>query len=137
MRAPVILAALSLVAALIHASVAPDHLTEMWQHGLFMLAATAGQGAGALLLPSGRRWVLALTIAGNTLILAVALVAYTSGLPAWLPGADGAEPWTWQVAACDALEAALIGGCLWQWYTWTASQAPTTGPGSPPPEQGG
>lgn len=110
-----LLALLSLAAALIHASVTPDHLTEMWQHGLFMLCATVGQGAGALLLPTGRRWVLALTIAGNALILLTALVAYTTGLPSWLPGADGAEAWTWQVAACDVLEATLIGGCLWQW----------------------
>lgn len=111
-----ILAALSLIAALLHASVTPDHLAEMWEHGVFMLACVVGQGAGVLLLPSGRRWVLALTIAGNALILAVALVAYTSGLPAWLPGADGREQWSWQVVACDALEAALCIGCAWRLF---------------------
>lgn len=115
-----LLAALSLAAALIHASVTPEHLAEMIQHGLFMLAATTGQGLGALWLPLAERprwrWVYPATVAGNATILLVALVAYTSGLPPWLPGADGAEAWNWQVVACDALEAALIAGCLWRWF---------------------
>lgn len=114
-----LLAALSLAAALIHASVTPEHMSEMIQHGIFMLAAMVGQGLGALWLPLAARprwrWVYPATIAGNLLILATALVAYTSGLPGWLPGADGAEALNWQVVACDALEAALIGGCLWRW----------------------
>ena len=114
-----ILAALSLAAALIHASVAPEHMAEMIQHGIFMLACVIGQALGALWLPLAARprwrWVLPATIAGNATILLVALVAYTAGLPAWLPGADGAEAWTWQVVACDLLESLLIIGCFVAW----------------------
>lgn len=103
-------ALLSLVACVIHAMVLPGHWLELWQHGVFLLAATAGQGAGVLLLPSRQRWTLWATLTGNLLIVVIAVWAYGWGLPGWLYG-DGREALNWQVIVCTVAEAALCVLC--------------------------
>ena len=63
-------AALSLLAALVHLWVTPEHFEEWWGYGTFFLIAAAAQFLYAALLlrrPKGR--VLGLGIAGNLAIV--------------------------------------------------------------------
>ena len=75
-------AALSLVAALIHLWVVPEHLEEWLGHGAFFLVVALAQGLGAVLL---LRWpkqpVFLVGILGNLAIIALYVVSRTSGLP--------------------------------------------------------
>jgi hypothetical protein len=84
-------AALSLVAALIHLWVAPEHFEEWWGYGTFFVVATLAQ---ALYAPLLLRWpirsVLYLGIAGNLAIVALYLITRTLGIP--FLGPEAGEP---------------------------------------------
>ena len=83
-------AILSLVAALIHLWVAPEHFQEWWGYGTFMLVSSACQGIFVPLVlrfPASRLVSLA-GIAGNLFIVVLYVVTYTWGMPfgpTWIP----------------------------------------------------
>jgi MFS family permease len=85
-------AALSLVAALIHLWVAPEHFGEWWGYGAFFLAAAAAQ---LLYVPLVLRWpTRALSIggiAGNLAIVVLYLLTRTVGIPLFGPEAGEVE----------------------------------------------
>jgi hypothetical protein len=85
-------AALSLLAALIHLWVTPEHFEEWWGYGTFFLVTAAVQVLYAplvLLLPT--RMVLLLGIAGNLAIVGLYLLTRTVGIPFFGPGAGEVE----------------------------------------------
>src|SRR5215203_6437605 len=83
-------AALSLLAALIHLWVAPEHFEEWWGYGAFFLVAAAAQ---VLYVPLVLLWptriVLLLGIAGNLAIAVLYLLTRTVGIPLFGPEAGG------------------------------------------------
>jgi MFS family permease len=85
-------ASLSLVAALIHLWVTPEHFEEWWGYGAFFVVAAAAQLLYALLL---LRWptreVLLAGIAGNLAIVALYLLTRTVGIPLLGPEAGKVE----------------------------------------------
>jgi hypothetical protein len=85
-------AALSLVAALIHLWVAPEHFEEWWGYGAFFVVAAAAQILFVpiiLLLPT--RIFLLLGIAGNLAIVVLYLLTRTVGIPFFGPEAGEVE----------------------------------------------
>lgn len=86
-------AALSLLAALIHLWVMPEHLEEWWGYGIFFLGAAIAQGlySAALLRWHHRSLLLLLGIGGNLLIVALYLVTRTVGIPVFGPDAGEVE----------------------------------------------
>ena len=109
---------MSLVAALVHLAVTPEHLSEWWGYGVFFLAAALAQGAyaAALLRRPSRRMLLA-GILGNSSIVLLYLATRTLGVPPVGPAAGEVEA----VGALDACatvsEVVLIGilGVLLFW----------------------
>jgi hypothetical protein len=85
-------AALSLVAALIHLWVLPEHFEEWWGYGAFFLVAGAAQ---LLYVPLLLRWptrvVLLVGIAGNLAIVVLYLLTRTVGIPLFGPEAGQVE----------------------------------------------
>jgi hypothetical protein len=85
-------AGLSLLSALIHLLVTPEHFEEWWGYGTFFLAAALAQ---ALYAPLLLRWpvksVLLLGIAGNLAIVTLYLVTRTLGIPFFGPEAGEVE----------------------------------------------
>jgi hypothetical protein len=85
-------AALSLVAALIHLWVMPEHFEEWWGYGAFFLFSTVAQ---ALYVPLLLRWpnrtVLLLGIGGNLAIASLYLLTRTVGIPFFGPHAGALE----------------------------------------------
>ncbi len=85
-------AALSLLAALVHLWVAPEHFEEWWGYGAFFLVAAAAQ---LLYVPIVLIWparpVLLAGIAGNLAIVALYLLTRTSGIPLFGPEAGEVE----------------------------------------------
>lgn len=85
-------AALSLVAALIHLWVMPEHFKEWWGYGAFFLVAAIAQ---ALFAPLLVRWptrtVLLLGIGGNLAIVTLYLLTRTVGIPFFGPEAGEVE----------------------------------------------
>jgi hypothetical protein len=73
-------ALLSLVAAVIHVWVMPEHFEEWWGYGLFFLVSAAAQ---ATLLRVG--------IIGNLVIIALWVVTRTIGIPVFGPHAGEIE----------------------------------------------
>jgi hypothetical protein len=75
--------ALSLVAALIHLWVTPEHFGEWWGYGTFMLAAFVAQGIYAAFLLVWPRWALLLLagVGGNLAIIGMWVVSRTVGIP--------------------------------------------------------
>lgn len=93
----------SLYAAYIHWQVTPDHMAESPAHGVFMLTTTVLQtisGALLIFLPHPPKWGLRAVFWGNLAITAVAVTAYTVGIPF----SDGAEPLNPQVIQATAAE---------------------------------
>ena len=85
-------AALSLLAALIHLWVTPEHFEEWWGYGAFFLAAALAQVLYApLVLVWPTRIALLLGIGGNLAIVALYLLTRTVGIPLFGPGAGEAE----------------------------------------------
>lgn len=103
----VLVAWLSVWAAAIHFYVLPDHFAEMAAHGVFMaVAGTLQLMSGALFVFLHRvpRWGLLLTLAGNLAIAALAVWAYTLGLP----GSGGPEELTSLVVEATAAEFGIV-----------------------------
>lgn len=76
-------ASLSLMAALIHLWVAPEHFAEWWGHGAFFMISAACQGLFAVMI---LRWpasntVLFAGIAGNLVIVLLYVISRTWGMP--------------------------------------------------------
>jgi len=110
-------AALSLLAALIHLWVVPEHFEEWWGYGAFFLVAAAAQVLYApLVLLWPIRIVLLLGIAGNLAIVVLYLLTRTVGIPLFGPGAGEVEgvgfidlcATTSEVGIAVALGAALL-----------------------------
>jgi hypothetical protein len=75
-------ATLSLLAALIHLWVMPEHFQEWWGYGMFFLVAAIAQGVYVpLLLRWPNRNVLLLGIAGNSAIVLLYLLTRVMGIP--------------------------------------------------------
>jgi hypothetical protein len=93
-------AALSLLAAIIHLLVMPEHFEEWWGYGTFFLVVALAQGLYALFLlrRPGRPLLLA-GVAGNLAIVILWLVTRTSGIPLLGPHAGEIE----EVGALDLL----------------------------------
>jgi hypothetical protein len=85
-------ATLSLLAALIHLWVMPEHFQEWWGYGMFFLVAAIAQGVYVpLLLRWPNRNVLLLGIAGNSAIVLMYLFTRVVGIPLLGPEAGEAE----------------------------------------------
>jgi hypothetical protein len=85
-------AALSLLAALIHLWVAPEHFEEWWGYGAFFVVAAAAQLLYApivVLCPA--RTILLGGIAGNLAIVALYVLTRTVGIPLFGPEAGEVE----------------------------------------------
>lgn len=91
--------ALSLAAALIHATVISEHFDEWWGYGVFFVAVTAAQIAFAVVLvpfaASGRsplpRWLPIAGITGNLALIALWVVTRSLGIPYVGPEAGEVE----------------------------------------------
>ncbi len=85
-------AALSMVAALLHFWVMPEHFEEWWGYGAFFLVAASAQ---LLYVPLLLRWpnrtVLLCGIAGNLAIVVLYLLTRTVGIPFFGPEAGEVE----------------------------------------------
>ena len=80
------MAALSLIAGLIHLWVVPEHFEEWWGYGTFFLVAAAAQIIYVpLLLRWPNRTVLLLGIAGNSAIVLLYLLTRVVGIPLFGP----------------------------------------------------
>jgi hypothetical protein len=111
-------ATLSLLAALIHLWVAPEHFAEWWGYGAFFVAVAALQASYAVAVVRWPRpWLLRLGILGNLALIALWIWTRTIGLPPVGPAAGEVEP----VGGLDVVAklaevgvVALLGGLLWQ-----------------------
>jgi hypothetical protein len=86
-------AALSLLAALIHLWVMPEHFAEWWGYGTFFLVAAVAQ---VVYVPLLLRWpnrtlLLLLGIAGNSAIVLLYLLTRVVGIPLFGPEAGEVE----------------------------------------------
>ena len=122
-------AGLSIAAAVIHAGVAPEHLSEWWGYGIFFVIAGICQGIYGLLLllrpwrydetsglregndPSYVRTFYSLGIVGNGAIIVLYLITRTVGIPFLGPDAGKAEPLTPISVLSKLIELATI-ACL-------------------------
>jgi hypothetical protein len=85
-------AALSLIAGLIHLWVTPEHFEEWWGYGTFFLVAALAQVVYVpLLLRWPNRSVLLLGIAGNSAIVLLYLFTRVVGVPLFGPEAGEVE----------------------------------------------
>lgn len=85
-------AALSLLAALIHLWVTPEHFEEWWGYGAFFLVAALAQALYApLVVVWPTRIALLLGIGGNLTIVVLYLLTRTVGIPLFGPGAGEVE----------------------------------------------
>jgi len=101
--------ALSLVAALIHLWVTPEHFGEWWGYGTFMLAAFVAQAIYAVFLLGWPRWPLLLVAgaSGNLAIIGMWVVSRTVGTPL-VPMAGEIEGMGTLDLICTASEVALV-----------------------------
>jgi len=84
--------ALSLLAAIIHLWVMPEHFEEWWGYGTFFLVVALAQRLYALfLLRRPSRPLLLLGVAGNLTIVILWLATRTSGIPLLGPHAGDIE----------------------------------------------
>jgi len=108
-----VVSALSLLAALIHLWVTPEHFEEWWGYGTFFLIVTGGQAAYALtLLRWSGRPLLLVGVGGNLAIVILWLVTRTSGIPLFGPHAGDIEEVGGLDLVCTLAEigiAALLG----------------------------
>jgi hypothetical protein len=85
-------AALSLLAALIHLWVTPEHFEEWWGYGTFFLVAAVAQVVYVpVLLNWPNRKILLLGIAGNSAIVLLYLLTRVLGIPYFGPEAGEVE----------------------------------------------
>ena len=106
-----VVAALSLLAAMIHIWVMPEHFEEWWGYGTFFLVAAFAQGLyapGLLLWPN--RVILLAGVAGNLAIVILWLVTRTSGIPLFGPHAGDIEEMGTLDLVCTLAEVGIIAG---------------------------
>ena len=102
-------AALSVIAGLIHLWVMPEHFEEWWGYGTFFLVAAAAQmGYVPLLLRWPNRTVLSLGIAGNSAIILLYLLTRAVGVPLFGPEAGEVEEVGLVDVCATASEAAIV-----------------------------
>ena len=104
-------AALSLLAAMIHLWVMPEHFEEWWGYGAFFLVSAFAQGLyapGMLLWPN--RVVLLAGVAGNLAIVILWLVTRTSGIPYFGPHAGEIDEIGTLDLVCTLAEVGIIAG---------------------------
>jgi hypothetical protein len=102
-------AALSLIAGLIHLWVTPEHFEEWWGYGTFFLVAAAAQVVYVpLLLRWPTRMVLLSGIAGNSAIVLLYLLTRVVGIPLFGPEAGDVEDVGLADVCATASEAAII-----------------------------
>lgn len=102
-------AALSLLAGLIHLWVTPEHFEEWWGYGVFFLVAAAAQiGYVPILLRWPNRLVLVLGIAGNSAIILLYLLTRVVGIPLFGPEAGEVESVGFVDVCATASEAAIV-----------------------------
>lgn len=104
-------AALSLLAAVIHLLVMPEHFEEWWGYGAFFLVCAVGQGLYApILLRWPGRPVFLLGVAGNLAIVILWLVTRTTGIPLFGPHAGEVEVAGVLDVACTLAEVGIVAG---------------------------
>ena len=102
-------AALSLIAGLIHVWVTPEHFEEWSGYGTFFLVAAAAQVVYVpLLLRWPTRMVLILGIAGNSAIVLLYLLTRVVGIPLFGPEAGDVENVGLVDVCATASEAAIV-----------------------------
>lgn len=102
-------AALSLIAGLIHLWVTPEHFEEWWGYGAFFLVAAAAQVVYVpLLLWWPTRMVLLLGIVGNSAIVLLYLLTRVVGIPLFGPEAGKVEDVGLVDVCATASEAAIL-----------------------------
>jgi hypothetical protein len=85
-------AVLSLIAAVIHVWVMPEHFEEWWGYGVFFLVAAVAQALYAVVvLRTPTPTVLRVGIIGNLLIVALWVITRTVGIPFFGPHAGEVE----------------------------------------------
>lgn len=106
----VVAGALSLLAAMAHGGLAPEHFSEWWGYGAFFaIAATAQALLGLALLldalptPRGRRDVALAGFAGQAILVAFYVLTRTWGIPFFGPGAGSVE----EIAPIDVVTVAM------------------------------
>ncbi len=111
-------ATLSLLAAILHAWVMPEHLFEWWGYGTVFLATAVFQALYALALARHPRpWLYRLGIAVNLAIIALWVWTRTVGIPLLGPGAGETEPVGRLDVVSKVAEAglvALLAALLWR-----------------------
>jgi hypothetical protein len=120
-------AALSLVAALIHLWVMPEHFEEWWGYGTFFLVAAVAQ---ALYVPLLLRWrdrtvLLLVGIAGNSAIVLLYLLTRVVGIPLFGPEAGEVEG-VGVIDACATSSEVAIVLALGALLLWRLAKARTT-----------
>ena len=119
-------AGLSVVAAVIHGIVTPEHFEEWWGYGTFFIVAALCQAFYGLILifqpwqPDpirettgfSARSVYLVGIIGNMLIILLYVITRTVGIPFFGPEAGEVEDLTLLSLVSKAVEAALV-ICLW------------------------
>ena len=104
-------AALSLLAAAIHAWVVPEHLEEWWGYGAFFLVCALAQGLYALgLLRRPSRAFLLLGVGGNLAVVILWLATRTTGIPLLGPHAGEIEGVGILDLTCTFAEAGIVVG---------------------------
>lgn len=100
---------LSLLAAVIHLWVTPEHFEEWWGYGIFFLAAAVAQGlyAPIMLWRPGRTLLLA-GLAGNLAIVILWLATRTTGIPLFGPHAGEIEEAGVLDFACTLAEVGIV-----------------------------
>jgi len=107
-------AAFSLLAALIHLWVIPEHFEEWWGYGAFFLVSAVAQGAyTAALLRWPRRPLFLLGIGGNVSIMVLYLLTRTVGIPFFGPHAGEVEGVGVADLFATTSELALVVALLW------------------------
>jgi hypothetical protein len=103
--------ALSLLAALIHLRVMPEHFEEWWGYGMFFLVCAVAQGlyAPILLLWPGRPLLL-LGVGGNLAVMTLWLVTRTAGIPLFGPHASEVEAAGALDLTCTLAEVGIVVG---------------------------
>lgn len=119
-------AALSLVAAALHAGLIGQHLREWWGYGAFFVLASIAQGVYGLILfalPARPAWdivawriwrqrLYVAGIVGNAAVIGLYLVTRTVGVPFVGPARGEVEPVGALDLATKAIEALLIAALL-------------------------